>query len=270
MSSNTLLAWNNYFYTGTVTANSNETGLGSTNLSSFQCSPSSGWQTANGVVAFSSDGLALLKCTFPTAGTLVRAVGLFNTNITQSAYVYAIAWRDFGSGPEIVEQLNMRGPQQGYGQIVGVFSADLTADFVQITFEDAGNPDGHINVGGAICGPAWMPRYGLTPDMTYGNDPTFDRFTSRGGQVYKTPLYQRRKIGLAFDAIAKDEAWDQHAEMIRIANLGGNILAIPDVTSVDLYREAVFGELETMSDTSFAAFRTTDARQWRGQITQRL
>lgn len=269
MSSNTALGWNNYFYSGTVTANSAETGLGPTNLSSFQCTPSSGWQTANGIVAYSSDGAALLKCTFPTAGTIVRGVGLFNTNLTQSAFAYAVAWRDTGSGPVAIEALNLTGPLQGYGQLVGVFSEDITADFVQITFEDASNPDGHINIGGAFCGPIWMPRYGLTFDTTFGRRQSFDKFTTRGQQLFKTPLGAQRTLGLAFDAVAQDEAWDELGEMLRILDLGGNLLAIPDVTSVDVYREAIFGDLETMSDVSFA-LRTIDARSWRGQITERL
>lgn len=269
MSSNTALGWNNYFYTGTISANSAEVGLGPTNLSLFQCTASSGWQTENGIVAYSSDGKALLKCVFPVAGTLVRGVGLFNTNLTQSAYIYAIAWRDLGAGPVVVEQLNFRGPLQGYRQVVGLFSADLTADFVQITFEDAGNPDGHLNIGGAFCGPMWLPRYGLTYDTTFGRKQSFDRFLTRGQQLFKTPLGAQRTLGLAFDAVAQDEAWDELGEMLRILDLGGNVLAIPDVTSVDVYREAVFGDLETMSDVSFQ-LRSIDARAWRGQVTERL
>ena len=79
---------------------------------------------SNGVTAFSSDGQALLRVDFPVPGTIVRAFALVNTNLTSSAYVYAVAWRDFGSGPVALEQLDLYGPLQGYGQIVGVFSQD--------------------------------------------------------------------------------------------------------------------------------------------------
>lgn len=259
------LGWVNYFKTGTVSADSSVADLGPTNLASDLCSPETGWQTADGVV--SAAGGALLRCDSPVAGLLWRGFCLVNTNLTAAAVVTATLYRS--AGPTSVASLTVGGPQTGYRQVVGFFSQDETADYIEFAINDATNPDNNINVGGAFVGPAWFPDRGVGWDTTYGENVARTDTRARGGPRYINTLYVERYWQIALDAVRNSEAWDDLGELKRIAALGGNVLFAPDVTSVDLSREAVFGVLETQADVSFQS-HSTDARAYRAQITERL
>lgn len=252
----------NYFLTGTISASSSEASLGPSNLSGQQVNAASGWQTPNGIVTG-----ATLVCTFPTAGTIVRAVGLFGTNLTGSAVVTVDAF--LTSGPTLVSTLTIGGPQTGYGQVVGIFSSNVTADYMRFTINDSTNPDNHINVGGGFCGPMWFPQTGISWNTTYGENVARNDFRARGGPRFISHLYTERFWKIAFDSVRGSEAWDDLAELKRIAAFGTNILFVPDQTDVDLNRMAIFGVIETQSDVSFP-YKTTDARAVTLQITERL
>lgn len=265
MASNVLLGYANLFKTGSITAGSSASGLGAGNLTSDVCAPSTGWQTLAGVVT--SGGGATLTVTSPTPGIGWRAFGLFRTNITSGATVTVTLFSN--PGPSTVFTAIVAGPQTGYGQIVVATSAVVNGDYVTFQINDPVNPDGHINVGGAFAGPAWNPLSGITWDTTYGATTQQIKVISRGGQEYRNQLYRQRYWKIAMDAVANSEAWDDLGELDRIGSLGGNVLLVPDITSVDISREAVFGTLDPQADVNFQA-HSINARAWRAQITERL
>ncbi len=161
------------------------------------------------------------------------------------------------------------GPQTGYRQVVGVLDADITANYVQISIDDATNPDLHINVGGAFAGPLWMPQRGASWDTTYGANTIFRSVITDGGQEYRVQRSRRRRWNVTLDAVSDAEAWDDLGELDRIGAVGGNVLFIPNMHSVDISREAVFGVLDVLADVSFPA-RATDNRSWRASVLERL
>jgi len=254
----------NQFKIGTATAASSVASMGASNLSSDQCSPSTGWQTANGVVTAS--GGAVLTCTADATSTW-RAFALVNTNLTFAATITA---GFYISPATLISSISLtNGPQTGYRQVVGVLNSDVTADYVQISINDAANPDLHINVGGAFAGPMWLPQRGISWDTTYASNTIFRSVITDGGQEYRVQRSRRRRWNIALDAVADSEAWDDLGELDRIASVGGNVLFVPDYTSVDVSREAVFGVLDVLADVSFP-MRATDNRAWRAQILERL
>ncbi len=258
------LGYINYFKIGTATANSSVASLGPTNLASDQCAPSTGWQTANGVVT--SAGGAVLRCTAATTSTW-RAFALVNTNLTFAATVTASFYL---SPSTLVGSLTAAfGPQTGYRQVIGVLGADVTADYVQFAIDDGANTDLHINIGGAFAGPLWMPQRGISWDTTYGANTIFRSVITDGGQEYRVQRSRRRRWNVVLDAVSDAEAWDDLGELDRIAAVGGNVLFIPNVDSVDVSREAVFGVLDVLADVSFPA-RAIDNRSWRASVLERL
>jgi hypothetical protein len=58
-------------------------------------------------------------------------------------------------------------------------------------------------------------------------------------------------------------------EIDRMARLGGNILAIPNVDSADINYEAVFGQLST-SDQMNYGLRTSARVAWNARILERI
>jgi hypothetical protein len=260
---NTLIAWTNICKTGTITAGNSEPALGPTNLSLDQCSAATGWQTQNGVLTAAAG--ATLRITAPALGSIWRVVGLFRTNLTAQSSMTATLW----SGSTAVWVGTLHGPQVGYGQAIAVMDRDYAGDYLTIEFNDTTNPDGHINVGGAYAGTAWFPQSGMTWDTAYTDDIRQDESISRGGSEYIQLLYRRRIWKLALDTVRDSEAGADLGELLRIAALGVNVLFIPEVTSGDMYREAVFGTVRSTSDVSFPQ-KLMDARAWRGQIMERL
>jgi hypothetical protein len=265
MAGNTLIGSANIWKTGSVSAGSSVSGLGPANLQGDSCTPSAGWQSANGVVT--AVGGATLQLTSSLAGVTWREFGVFQTNLTESAAVTFKLW--LTAGPTLVWSIAAPGPMNGYAQVVVDAGQDYVADYLTIDFDDSGNPDSHINVGGAFAGPAWQPLIGMSWNTTYGSTIRQARTQSRGGQETRRLLSRQRFWSVELQAVRDTEAWDDLAELDRIAALGGNVLLIPDITSADIYREAVFGPLDVVSDVSFP-FQTTDARAWRGKITERL
>lgn len=260
MSSNVLLGYINNFKIGSITSTASAFGLGATNLANDICAPSTGFQSAPTAITN-----VLITCTAPVSGSQWRAFGLFRTNITPGAQITVT----LKLGAATVFSATVDGPQTGYGQVVVVLSEPLAGSHVIFEIDDPVNPDGFINVGGAFAGPCWNPATGVTWDTTYGSTANQVRVVSRGGQEYRNQLYRQRFWKLAMDAIQDSEAWDDAGELDRIASLGGNVLFVPDMTSVDLSREVVFGPLDPTADFNFSS-HSLNNRGWRAQITERL
>ncbi len=262
MASNVLIGYANRFKTEAVSATSSAAGLGATNLALDICSPSTGWQSAAGALTN-----VTLTCQSLTQGVAWRAFGLFRTNITAGAVITITCVSN--PGTVTVFAGTVTGPQTGYGQVLAVTSATVFGDYVTFTITDPVNPDGHINVGGAFAGDCWNPASGVTWDTTYGSTVQLVKVVSRGGQEYRNQLYRQRFWKLAMDAVQNSEAWDDLGELDRISALGGNVLFVPDITSVDISREAVFGTVDFQSDVGFAS-HSLNNRAVRAQVTERL
>lgn len=261
--SNTLLAWDNYVLTASLSATSQE--LPITNLQLERGSPSTGWQTAAGVTQGISFFVqpALQRQTW-------RAFGVFRSNLTPFAQVTITLWNNISPNVQgQVYRASVEGPEPGFYQSILIAPTDIVADFAQFDIDDPGNTDGFINVPLAYAGPAWQLAGGVTYETTFGYDDRTDELVTVGGQEFFVHRWDRRRAELAFTTIRGGEAAVQLAELQGTARRGNNILFCPDITSDTLKSEAIYGRLQATSDVGFS-FETADRRSWRARMTERL
>ncbi len=263
----TALGWNNLFLTSDISANSATPSLPPENLKTDQCSPSTGWQTLYNATTLATG--ALFKGVFATAQSVVRSVVLVNTNLTSDATINIALWINGGGTPIPVGVLNCNGPTTGYRQVVALFRNDIVADFVQIFFNDPTNPDNNINIGGVFCGPLWIPATGADWNLALGRDSQINEVVTRGGQERPQLQWDKRKVTFTLPGIRKSELYADQQELDRISRMGSNVLFIPDITSDDLQREAIYGRLTEQSDLTLP-YHNIDRRSWGGKVTERL
>lgn len=258
----TAFGWDNYVLTATVTADATaEAGLDPSQVQNDQGSPQYAWQTTAG------DLSAVLTITPTNAQQSWRAAGLFRSNLTPQA---SVVFRWYLNSGTLVTSSTVGGPAAGFGQVVTVLAAAVTADYMTITITDTNNPDGHINVPLVYAGNLWLPQYGRSADSALGRLNRTDSLQTLGGQKFNTHRYSQRTVRLAFDAIsATTELW-QYADVLDArARVGGNVLAIPDVDDSFIGQSAIFGEMTTSDQMSFA-LKTSARIAWWGLVTERL
>src|SRR5262245_39896514 len=124
MPSNCAFGYENYCYSGTLTAAASEAALGPTNLAGYICAPSTGGQSPPG--AAPAAPWAVLPVTAPTPDILFRGFGLFRTNLTSNAVVTVRVY-----APALALTLTLGGPQPRAGQVIGVATSDVTADYAE-------------------------------------------------------------------------------------------------------------------------------------------
>ncbi|MGE4044455.1 MAG: hypothetical protein AB7F35_06355 [Acetobacteraceae bacterium] len=252
----------------TITANSEATGLDADNVANDWGSAQYAWQTVAGVVT-EADG-ALIRIEPTTPAQTWRALGIFRSNLTSDATVNFTLWNDNGGSPSVVWTDSVSGPPAGYGQVVVVLDADTTADFLQIWVDDEDNPDGFINIPLIYAGPLWIPTWGEGLRSQFGRRNRTDTRQSIGGTEYVNHRWMQRWRALGFDATKSDtEVWQYAMELDALARLGGNVLAIPNITSADINYEAVFGMMAPPDAMTFG-LGTKTLVSWTATVSERL
>lgn len=258
----TVLGTLNLVKTGALTAGSSAVNMPISNLLIDAGAPSMAWQTLAGVVTNAAG--ANFRVT--PVRQLWRLFGLFRTNLQRTA---TVTFSLYINPSTLVWSGSVPGPLPGYGQVIAVAPQDFLADYCVVGIDDAGNPDGFLNVPLAFAGPAWIPQIGQTWNSTVGRDSQVDEIVSRGGQEYPTYRYQQRRWEIEFDALTDSEVWSSAQELDRLSRYGGNILFVPDFASANLSAEAVFGRVTSTADVSFIA-GYADRRAWKFRCRERL
>lgn len=257
--SNTVFAWNNYVLTSSLSASSQA--LPVTNLQDEQGDASTAWQTASGV----TQG-ATITITPPIQQSTWRVFGLFRTNLTAFATVTVTL---YNNPSVIVWSGGADGPEPRYYQSIVVAPQDTLADYCTIQVDDAGNPDGFLNIPLVYAGDAWFPQTAPAYDTTFGGDFVTNEQVSRGGQEYPELLWERRRSEVSLAGVRAGEVNNQLADMAHTARRGNNILFIPDITSETMTIEAIYGRVTATADVGYP-YGAADRRSWRGRFTERL
>lgn len=255
----TLMAWTNLAKLATVSATSTESGLPAENTLNDIGAPSTAWQSEAGTTT------ATLTYTLNDPGSAVRVIGIFRINATDQAQITATITLDS------VETwtYTLSGPVTGYGQVVFVLTEDEPADSVAITIEDAGNPDGYLNVPLVMIAPAWLPTWPVSPASADNWAPEVNRQITRGGQVYQTSLSNPRTYSFEFGAVDPDETYAAAREIGRLASMGVNVLFIPNAEGAYVKQDAIFGIVSTVRPYGFLP-GPGGVRTWGATITERL
>lgn len=253
-----LLGWVNIIKDATITATSYEADMPPESVAGDLGAASMGWQTLPGVTN------AVMTVVPATAGSLVRAISFHRTNWT---YLAQIAVGVSFGGASMFSTI-VTGPAVGFGQVVIILPAAVYADTITIAIDDPSNPDGFLNVPLMFVGDMWEPTYPLANGSGYGRSRAQDVQVTRGGTKIITPLYDARYFRFDMKAVPDTEAWNSLGEIDRYANTGNNYLFVPEQSSGDIAREAVFGTLE-LDEISWG-LGAVKVRSATGKITERL
>lgn len=252
-----LLAWINAVKTATLIATSAEPPLPVTNLTNDQGPPSMGWQTALGVTT------ALLTVVLPVR-TSIRVLGLFRSNFTSAAVVTSSLYTMPGSALVGTKTLTVSN-----GTASGLLTSPISADFINISITDTTNPDGFLNVPLGFVGPGWQTLSPMSYSNTMGRDDLTDSIITRGGQQFNDMRATLRRWEYALDGVRASETFTQLDVLDRASRVGGNVLVIPDITSVNMADEIAFGTLKATADVGYP-FSAADRRSWRARLLERL
>lgn len=255
----TLLAWTNLAKLATASATSTETGLPVENTINDIGAPSTGWQSAAGTTT------ATLTYTLDDPGSSVRVIALFRTNLTDQAQITATITL---SSVE-TWTYTLAGPVTGYGQVIFIPTTAQSADSVAIEIEDAGNPDGYLNVPLVFIGSAWLPTWPVSPASADNWAPEVNRQVTRGGQVYQTSLSNPRTFAFEFGAVDPSETYAAAREIGRLASLGINVLFIPNAEGAYVKQDAIFGIVSGVKPYGYLP-GPGGVRTWGATITERL
>lgn len=264
MAGNSILAWTNLVKTASLTAGSSATNLPVTNIADDNGSASLGWQTVSGVLSVAAG--ALITVTPLVNASPIDVVGIFRSNLTSGASVTISIYQNPST---LIWSSVLQGPVSGYGQVIGLPPAGTVCDYVTIGFDDLTNPDGFVNVALVYVGSAWRPLGSAGFSSTVGRDSTILETVSRGGQEFSTLLFQRRRWNFQLDAMRTAETWASADVLAQYGAGGSNVFFIPDVASLYVQQEAIFGRLKSSADISYP-FQAADRRRWSGSITERL
>jgi hypothetical protein len=262
------LGWQNRVLTGVLTVGSSASGLDAGQLQDDHGATASAWQTVSGVLTEGAG--ATLTIDSGSNSTTWRLFGLFRTNLTVGAEV---RWRvsntaDFSA--QITYNSGSRdGVQAGIGQHVVVAPSEVQGRYARAFINDAGNPDGFVNIPLAYAGPGWAPGAGVAWDAQLGYQLRESEFIARGGQQWNEPLSNQRFWDVTLQTSETAELWASMMEAARYARTGGNLLFVPDDAGADLMRDSVFGRLATLSDVTLP-FRSLRHRALRVRVLERL
>lgn len=259
---NGVIGWQNNLITGTLAAGSEVATLPIANLKTDQGSEV--WRTATGAVTNATN--AWFTCDMGSAVDW-RAFGLFRTNLTNAASI-TIKLGTTLSGTEVLNE-TVSGLVAGIQQLVYVHPTTLSARYLRIEVNDAGNPDNHVDIGLAYAGPVFEPEVNFAFDATVGRVHRTEESISAGGQSFPRAYWQTRAWSLSWQTLSTAEIWQHVARIDRYARFGNNLLVVPEPSGSYVQDESIFGRIADTSDVTYSgAFN--DIRAWRARVVERL
>lgn len=262
------ISYENFVLDAVLTAGSQESSLPVANIATPLGAPDTdAWQTADGVLTTAGGAIVTVKP--PTLRRTWRVAAVARTNLTPGASV-TFTWKNIASPSDTtVSSVTKGGPFYGVGQVVAILPSDVTADYLTVSFDDPNNPDNHINVPLVWAGALWLPEYGRTSQSGYDAQMRVDQIETMAGQERTEARWRRRVLNLAFDALSTaSELWSRLNLVDLVSFDGGNVLAIPDISSTNLNYEAVLGLARVSQRTH--SLGTTQRIAASVQITERL
>lgn len=130
----------------------------------------------------------------------------------------------------------------------------------RLQLDDPGNPDGHIEIGRQVLGLGWQPRFNFSWGSGLGVLSTTEskRLKHSGRKVY-SPSPSARTYQFALNNLEAADAYSRAYELIRQADVHGEMLFVPDPTdAVNLYRRTMYAtlaKLDVLRHPNFAQFQ---------------
>lgn len=125
----------------------------------------------------------------------------------------------------------------------------VVARYLRIDIDDTGNPDGFVQAGRLIAGPAYRPSYNLDYGWEIGfvDESGIDR--SRGGQTWVDERPRYRVARFTLSGISEAELYANVFDYVdRRKGIAGDVLWIPQPHKPELYvHEVIYGHMRSLS-----------------------
>ena len=115
----------------------------------------------------------------------------------------------------------------------------MIARYLRLELEDPSNPDGYLQAGRLVAGPAWQPRVNLQYGWSIEQVDDSRTVRSRGGQSYVDVQPKYRRLRFGFDFLERDEVFGHAYELERrLRNTSATTIGVavhPGGTDTDLF-----------------------------------
>lgn len=134
---------------------------------------------------------------------------------------------------------------QAGGWIIHLMPA-VTAQYWQVEFNDAGNPDGYLSFGRLFMAGWWQPSLNYAPgsnSLSFENRAVTQE--SIGGVEYHWCRRDPRVFRCAWPYLPGDEVFGDVYTLLRSVGAGGEVFVIPDPDSLHLQRRSFLGRIRS-------------------------
>lgn len=127
---------------------------------------------------------------------------------------------------------------------IHVLPVPVLARHLRLELADPGHPDGFLQAGRLVAGPAWQPRVNLQYGWSIEQVDDSRTVRSRGGQRYVDVQPKFRRLRFAFDYLERDEVFGQAYELERLKGVAGDLMVMVDPDDLQhRHRHTVYGVL---------------------------
>ncbi|EDP66835.1 hypothetical protein BAL199_17278 [alpha proteobacterium BAL199] len=138
---------------------------------------------------------------------------------------------------------------------IHVLPVPVIARHLRLELDDPGNPEGYLQAGRLVAGPAWQPRVNLQYGWSIEQVDDSRTVRSRGGQSYVDVQPKYRRLRFAFDFLERDEVFGHAYELERIKGVGGDLMVMADPDDLQhRHRHTVYGVLAETAPIANPAF----------------
>lgn len=218
--------------------------------------PASTWVTANFGTPQTIGVAALIRHNFSQGSTWRVRLGYDPTFATHS---YDSGWLDvwphleeFGALPWGVFQWGGLVPREVAAQITlsayHLLPQPIVAQHLRIDISDAGNPDGFLQAGRLLAGPAYKPSRDMLYGWSIGFEDPSTVSKSRGGQTWIDVQERFRVLRFTLSNLNESEAFGNIFDyLFRRKGVAGDVLVIPRTDRPNqFHNQAIYGRLRTL------------------------
>lgn len=139
--------------------------------------------------------------------------------------------------------------------------APAVARHLRVEISDAANPDGYLQVGRLVAGPAYVPSRAMLYGWSIGFEDPSVVSKSRGGQTWIDVQEKFRVLRFSLGNLNEDEVFGNIFDhLLRRKGISGDILVIPQRDRSDQYHnQAIYGRmrvLDPITNSFYASFDT--------------
>lgn len=143
--------------------------------------------------------------------------------------------------------------------LIHILPQPVTGQYVWVEIDDGINPVGYIEAARMVIAGQWQPKWNMSWGHSVGVKSLTQMEELPAGARYYDIQGNRRSFAFALDWLDKSEAYGRALELMREADIHGEILLIPDPDdTLNLYRAAFYAtlaKLDAIRRPNFAQYQ---------------